>query len=161
MKLLSQFLLLSSLVLGLSACHPKSVNEKTHYGVNAMGTRKAQKVLLKEAEKTTWLFVKNFDPYNGGITTLADPQNPVSIEMYADGTFTETEGSNRNKGKWLIGKKTRKLTLIYTQQGDFSIPEQSQKVNLEFQIRKNTEDSLCLAIQGRHGFVEKHYIKKK
>lgn len=163
MKFLSPaiFCFASFLLAIAFGCHPKNVADKTPYGVSVTGMRKAKKILLKQEEKTIWHFSKNFDPYNGGITTPADPENPVSLEFNADGTFIETEGKIQNKGKWIIEKRNQKLALIYTNQGNFQIPESQQKINLEYQIRKNTPDTLCLAIQGRHGFVEKYYVKSK
>ncbi len=143
-----------------SGCQPKRATERTPYGIQTVGQRKANKLLLHKDEKTIWKLVRSHDPYNGGVTTLAEPSNPYTIELSNDGSFREQQGTILNQGKWRIEKKTNRLALIYTSEGNKAIPEQAQKINLSFQIRKHTQDSLCIAIQGRHGFVEKYYYKE-
>ena len=128
-----------------------------------MAKKEASNFFMQNAEAITWQLEKSFDPYNGGITTQAPKDNPPYMEYHADGTFLAYDGAHKSGGNWYVNKDKSALGFVYTLQNDKPIKDK-KSINTEgfpYQIRFLDKEKMVLARQGRHGFVEKTYIRVK
>lgn len=128
-----------------------------------MAKKEANTFLMENAEKITWYLEKSFDPYNGGITTQAPKDNTPYIEFRTDGTFLEYDGMQKNEGNWYINKDKSALGFVYTLQNGKILKAKKHLTSEDFpyKILFLDKEKMVLARQGRHGFVEKTYLRVK
>lgn len=128
-----------------------------------MPKKEASTFFMQNTEAMTWQVEKSFDPYNGGITTQAPKDNPPYITFQADGTFLSYNGAQKSEGNWFVNKDKTALGLVYTLENDKPV-KSKQTISTEgfaYKIRFLDKEKMVLARQGRHGFVEKTYIRIK
>jgi hypothetical protein len=105
-------------------------------------------------KQVKWQFVQSYDPYNGGITTPADISRPESYLFQKNGKMLIYSADNQQHGKWRITEEKQFLWIEYA-------PEKNKKELYKFKIKELTAEKMILAIQGRHGMVERTYLKIK
>lgn len=128
-----------------------------------MPKKEASTFFMQNAEAITWQLEKSFDPYNGGTTTQAPKDNPPYMVFQADGTFSEYNGAQKSAGNWFVNMDKTALCLVYTLQNDKPV-KNKQNIATEGFVHKISfldKEKMVLARQGRHGFVEKTYMRIK
>lgn len=128
-----------------------------------LSTRKASAFLIgKKTDTTRWQLHKIFDPYDGGKTIIRDSLNPEYLLVGKDGAFLEYDKDNHSEGHWYINKDKTRMALIYDIQNGVEVEDANKDMPEEmyyrYEIREISAEKLVLAIQGRHGMVEKTYI---
>jgi hypothetical protein len=100
-----------------------------------------------------WKLVRSFDPYDGGKLSVFDSANTRYLVIANDGSFREYDAYNVSEGSWRVNKSNDHLSLTYEKQNGFDIPINRRDTLFRYEIRRHDDDTLVLAIQGRHGMV--------
>lgn len=93
---------------------------------------------------------QTFDPYNGGITTPVDEKQPEYFVFHKNGKMEYFANNVQEKGAWKVSKEKDQIFLHYSM----------EKIET-FKIAELTREKMILAIQGRHGMVERTFIIQK
>lgn len=128
------------------------------YGQDAefCGKREANLFLLgnSKIKKVQWQLLQSYDPYNGGITTPADATHLEAYVFQKNGKMISYATDNQQNGKWKLTKEKEFIWIEYSL-------IKGKKELYKFKIKELTSEKMVLAIQGRHGLVEKTYLKVK
>lgn len=114
-----------------------------------------------QKDSLEWRLEQIYDPYNGGTTYQSDSLNPSFLSLNRKGKFAEYDTLNRREGKWYFHEDSTRIRLAYTQENGTKIIRSERDPDFRYVLKTLTEDSLVLAIQGRHGMVERIYIRTK
>lgn len=150
-------IILLTIVASASTCHKQGKRSD-------LSTRKAATFLIgKKTDTTCWRLQKTFDPYDGGKTLVRDSLNPQYLLVAKDGAFREYDNDNHSEGRWYINKDKTRMALVYDIQNGLTLENEPQsepeEMHYRYEIREVSPEKLVLAIQGRHGMVEKTYIQ--
>lgn len=144
------YILFFLLLFEFVACQPI---KKANYAPR----KTANTFFLADQNSEKWKLLQSFDPYNGGVTTVQPKEDPYFVTFEKNGRFTEYEKNQHSSGKWFLNKEKTELVLIYSIQNGIAVNKKKPQM-LTFQIRKREGKNRVLAIQGRHGWVEKSYL---
>ena len=132
-----------------------------------LGNRKAATFLLgRKTDTIRWQLTQIYDPYDGGKTIIRDSLNPEYLIVGKDGAFKEYDNENHSEGRWFINKDKTRMALLYEVQNGMTVEadsgkkarEMPEELRYRYEIREISREKLVLAIQGRHGMVEKTYV---
>ena len=112
----------------------------------------------RDTDSLKWRWVHTYDPYNGGTYLTSDSLHPRYLFLYKDGTFRKTDAHNASSGKWYLNPEKNAMALIDEMRNGVSVMDASSSLTFRHQLRKLNQDTLILAWQGRHGFVEELYL---
>ncbi len=131
-------------------------------GYSTMGLEQAASFILGDSLKMIrWKLVQTYDPYQGGRITKQDSINPRILEIYNNGTFKVYESDLIGRGKWYIKSDKSAIAFIYAGESGEVKPSKNQAIEFTHQIRRLTRDTMILAWQGRHGFIEELYVSQR
>ena len=99
-----------------------------------------------------WKLVQIYDPYSGSMKIPDEEAKYLSIQK--DGKYVLYSPGNTQSGKWYLKKDKSALALV----AEGSSTE-DESLMFRHQIRKYAKDTMILAWQGRHGFVEELYVR--
>jgi hypothetical protein len=110
-------------------------------------------------EKLVWEKSMSFDPYNGGYYYPADSANRSFLIFASDGTFQEYDPFNYSKGNWYFNDDSTSLAFEYVVRNGtkVSLPSEESR-RFSHRLLKIRPDSMVLAWQGRHGWVEETWL---
>jgi len=129
---------------------------------NTMGLQQAATLILGDSLKMIrWKLSQTYDPYMGGRITRQDSDNPRILELYNNGTFKVYEDELLDRGKWYVKSDKSAIAFIYESENKETSSATDQEITFTHQIRKLTQDTMILAWQGRHGFIEELYVAQK
>lgn len=150
--LLIGLVLNGSLILLFLACQ--------HTPQGSLKIRKAASYILQytDNDSVVWRLMQIYDPYNGGQIIQKSNEEATFLILRKNGTFQEYDQENNNFGKWYVDKTKSSMALIYTTRNGKEVKE-NPIPDFRHQIRKFNKDTLILAWQGRHGFVEQLYTR--
>ena len=132
-------------------------NQQSNQGLRM---KKASAFLLGKQQRDSikWRLVHTYDPYNGGQLNKRDSLNPRFLVFSKDGGYKQYDNLNYVVGNWYVNRSKDALAFIIASRNGREIPGASeQALDFRHQIRKHTTDTMILAWQGRHGFVEELY----
>lgn len=141
-------LIIIAFLLSVASC--KTVN-----GVKVANPSKANAYMLQNATAAKWRFIKSYDPYNGGQTSTPPASNPIYLELFPNQTYKESDLHTVTQGKWYLNPDKNAVAFMPQPY------KAEQKPEFLYKIKKFTADSLIFSLQGRHGMVDKYYIKSK
>lgn len=136
-----------------------------HFACNRQGnqglrTKKASTFLLgkHQHDSIKWRLIQTYDPYDGGNITRRDSLNPRFLVFGRDGEFKQYDNLNYVVGKWHLNRAKTALAFVNEERNGKEIAGATETIpSFRHQIRKHTTDTMILAWQGRHGFVEELY----
>lgn len=107
-----------------------------------------------------WNWVHTVDPYDGGKDYDTSEDAYRSLDLADDGTFTEISKEQVQEGIWMLNKEKDALALIYgkEQKASVDLRRRIAPHKYRYKLKKLTQDSLILAVQGRHGYVIETYL---
>lgn len=124
-----------------------------------LSTKKAAAFLLgKKIDTVQWRLVNIYDPYDGGKTIIKDSLNPEILVVSRDGSFKEYDKDNYSIGKWYLNREKSRMAMVYEKQNGMEVAKVDEEMQYRYEIREMTDSKLILAIQGRHGMVERTYM---
>ncbi|MEL6852530.1 MAG: hypothetical protein AAFP92_28745 [Bacteroidota bacterium] len=107
-----------------------------------------------------FFLAETYDPYDKGYLYPADSLNPQFLVLKRNGVFQEYDSVNQSHGRWYVNKEGKSLALVYEQQNGIAVPEERRSPLFRYHLYAFSPDSLKLGIQGRHGMIEKLYLKE-
>ena len=108
-----------------------------------------------------WNWAHSYDPYDEGKNYEASASDYKALSFNEDGTFEEISTEEVKEGVWMLNKQKDALALVYGKgkvSGD--LRRQLAPYKYRYKLKKLTDDSLVMAIQGRHGFVIETYLSE-
>ena len=127
-----------------------------------VSTKKAATFLLGQQPEDSlkWKLIQTYDPYNHGQIIKRDSLNPRFLVFEKDGSFKQYDKHNASSGSWYLNNAKTALAFIFNIRNGQAVNDHStEKLNFRHQIRKYGTDTMILAWQGRHGFVEELYVR--
>ncbi|MEM6628319.1 MAG: hypothetical protein AAF694_01545 [Bacteroidota bacterium] len=106
-----------------------------------------------------WGLCQIYDPYQGGRVTKLDSFSQKVLEMRRDGRFILSESREVSKGDWQLNRARTELQFRFKSKNGVKVSRSDPSYEIVSQVRKITRDTMILAWQGRHGFVEELYSK--
>ncbi len=128
---------------------------------DVLKTQRAAAYLLQNApaDSIIWQLTNIFDPYQGGTHTPIDSLHPQFLVIHDDGTFTRHQQEQIDSGNWYMRRDKEAIALVSDRSPEAAISSKTS-FSFRYEIRKLSSDTMILAWQGRHGFVEELYVKK-
>lgn len=151
---------LLGLIGGLTGCRP---GEQAASG--AISTQRAAVAMMGQQppDSTRWRLLYTLDPYDGGQKIARDSSSTRFLVLAKDGTYhlhqpQHTQVGRSQVGRWYLNRAQDALAFLPNgEQAKSSAPDDPQAYR--HRIFKQTEDTLVLGWQGRHGFVEEWYLR--
>lgn len=129
---------------------------------DTMGLQQAATLILGDSLKMVrWKLIQTYDPYMGGRVTRQDSNNHRTLELYNNGSFKVFENELLGQGKWYVKSDKSAIAFVYKGENRETSSASDKEITFTHQIRKLTQDTMILAWQGRHGFIEELYVAQK
>lgn len=109
--------------------------------------------------KVTWHLSKEIDPYQKAIAPKSSSQHLAALSLNKKGRFMMKDEKNKQLGSYQLNKEDSTLTLI-CQQINGRVLKETSRVPFTYSIKSYRKNILILEWQGRHGKVERHYVRK-
>lgn len=144
-------LLFCTLWVLLLACH------RNHQ--NALKTQHAATYLFEHSlqDSIVWQLIELYDPYQNGKRIRIDSLNPQYLIIHEDGKFSKLKKGEQVQGRWYMRRDKEAFAFIPA--ATTPSPQTLQSLNYRYEIRRYEKDTMMLAWQGRHGFVEETYVR--
>lgn len=107
-----------------------------------------------------WYLQQVFDPYNGGTYLPVDADRQETLLLFQDGGFLRYDPANYSEGQWNLSEDHERLALTYRMQNNQMVPPSKRDTLFRYQVLFQSQDSLNIAVQGRHGLVEYRYASQ-
>ncbi|MEM9932107.1 MAG: hypothetical protein AAF824_00785 [Bacteroidota bacterium] len=116
--------------------------------------QKAASYFITESKKDSilWKLIQIYDPYSGKIKLPEEEMKYLSIQK--GGKYILHSLGGKQEGQWYLKKDKSAIALIAKE----NVSNQAD-ILFRHQIRKFSKDTMILAWQGRHGYVEELYVK--
>ena len=127
----------------------------------AMDRVEASAWMIQDSSKQVirWGLCQIYDPYQGGRISKADSFSQKILEMGRDGKFSLLVSRELSKGDWRLNRARTEIQFRFKTKNGVKVSRSDPTYQMVSQVRKITRDTMILAWQGRHGWVEELYSK--
>ena len=106
-----------------------------------------------------WGLCQVYDPYLGGKVIPVDSQSMKTLVIHRSGKFAIEEEGSSIHGQWKLNQARTEILFISKEKNGVRVRQKDPMFHQISQVRKITKDTMILAWQGRHGYVEELYAK--
>ena len=126
-----------------------------------LGKTEAAAWMLKDSSDQVikWELCQVYDPYQGGQVMKVDSLFRKTIEIYRDGKFKINDRQALINGQWKLNLARTEILFVCKERNGVKLKQKDPLYRQISQIRKISRDTMILAWQGRHGYVEELYSK--
>ena len=117
--------------------------------------------MLKDSSEQVikWGLCQIYDPYLGGQVMPVDSQSRKTLVIYRSGKFSIEEEDTSIHGQWKLNQARTEILFVSKEKNGVKVRQKDPLYHQISQVRKITKDTMILAWQGRHGYVEELYSK--
>ena len=117
--------------------------------------------MLKDSSEQVikWGLCQVYDPYLGGQVMPVDSQSKKTLVIYRSGKFSIEEEDTSIHGQWKLNQAQTEILFVSKEKNGVKVRQRDPLYHQISQVRKITNDTMILAWQGRHGYVEELYSK--